>query len=382
MIDQKIGINCTGCSACLNSCPKHCIEMIENKEGFLYPQVNTEKCIKCGVCINKCPVLNERKTNKKEEIIVAFSNDEENRKNSSSGGCFSEFAKIILQESGIVFGATFDTNLCLKHIDVSKEKDLKKLQGSKYLQSEIGKSFVKAKDYLNNGKVVLYSGTPCQIAGLKYFLGKDYDNLYTISVICHGVPSKKVFNKYINQCYKKHQVQDIFFRDKTYGWKNFSMRIKLKNKKDKVIQSKKDYFMKLFLSNICLRESCYDCRFRDCFDVSDISIGDFWGVNNIRPEINDDKGISILIIRTLKGNQLLKKCEDKLTIQDNINKNDLIKFNPCIVNSVKKPTNRNEFFSKLDTLNIKDLSKKYTPKKITFNKIKNKFYSIMKKVIK
>lgn len=379
MVEEKVGKNCTGCSSCFNACPKHCIEMVENDEGFLYPKVDKSKCVQCGICLKKCPILNKENNSINEEIYVAYNNDDDERMNSSSGGCFVDFATEVLLEKGVVFGAGFDENLRLKHKPIIEKKDLINLQGSKYIQSEIGKSFTKVKEFLEDNKIVLFSGTPCQIAGLKSFLGKTYNNLYTISIVCHGVPSKNVFIKYLNQNYGNENVSKINFRDKTYGWANYSLNIELKNKKHIINLAKNDSFMKIFLSNVCLRESCYNCKFKDPQDVSDILIGDFWGVNNIKPELNDDKGISIVIIHTQRGKQLLKKCEDKLTIYSNINKSDLVKYNPCIKESVKRPNERDDFFKELNLLSIKELSDKYAPKQGVLKKIKNKIYSIIKR---
>lgn len=370
MIDKEIGIKCTGCSACYNVCPKKCITMEENEEGFLYPKVNEKECIKCNLCVKKCPVLNKEKNeNIIEKIYAAYSKDDKNRKNSSSGGCFGELSKIILNNGGVVFGASYDEDFNVVHSYVENLADLEKLKGSKYIQSNVLDNFYKAKSFLEEGRLVLFSGTPCQIAGLKKFLGKEYENLYLLSIVCHGVPSKKVFQKYLQKYKKNGKIDNFNFRDKKISWENYSLKIDFKNGKENTVLAKKDSYMRTFLSNICLRESCYDCEFKDEYDRADVTIGDFWGIDNIMPEMNDHKGISILITRTQKGEELIEKCKEGLIIKEGLPKNILVKYNPCIQQSVKRPKQRDEFFSKLEKTEFDELVDKEIPKDNILKKI-------------
>ena len=374
MIDKIIGKKCTGCSACYNVCPQHCIIMEEDATGFYYPKVDKQKCIECKLCIKKCPVLNNKPNIVGEEkIYAAYSKDAKNRENSSSGGCFGEFAKLILNKKGIVFGAAFDNDFNLRHIYITKQSELKKIQGSKYVQSYIGNSYQEVKRFLDDGKLVLFSGTPCQIAGLKSFLGKEYEKLYTISVVCHGVPSKKKKKKYLDN-YKENKLKNIYFRDKKDGWDNFNVKIELKNEQNFYIPAKKDIYMKAFLSNISLRESCYKCQFRDKCDMADITIGDFWGVNKIRPDLNDNKGISIIIARTRKGIKLIENCKNNLEIEEGIDKDEIIKFNPCIQRSVNRPKQRENFYKNIDNLSFEELVDKNLPRENFIKRVLKKVY--------
>lgn len=381
MVEEKVENKCTGCTACVNVCPQNCIQMKENSEGFYYPNVDEKKCIKCKICINKCPILNKVDNEKIEETIyAAYSNDEENRKRSSSGGCFGEIAKKLLKDNTVIFGAGYDKMLNVVHLSVETEEELYKLQGSKYVQSKIGNdTFREIKGLLEKERKVLFSGTPCQVAGLKRFLGKEYENLYTIDVICHGVPSQKVFNKYIEEYKNDGKIKDIKFRDKTNGWKESSIKIDLENKESKIISAKEDKFMKIFLSNACLRESCYKCDFKDKNCESDISIGDFWGVNHIKPELNDNKGISILFVNTKKGMKLLEQCKENLVLEKIIDKKELIKYNPCIIKSVDRPKKRDEFFKELEQRDFDTIVQYSEPKQSIIKKIIKKIYILIKR---
>ena len=369
---------CTGCSTCSNSCPYNCITMEENDEGFLYPKVDQEKCKNCKICIKKCPVLNkEDNMQEQQDIIACYSKDEYNRKISSSGGCFGEFSKKILSQNGVVFGVGYDKNLNVIHKYAKDVKELEQLQGSKYVQSNVDKIYSKVKDFLNQDIDVLFSGTPCQIAGLKSFLGKEYDNLYTIDIVCHGVPSQKLFNKYLEKYGNENMVKDVKFRDKTNGWKDSSMKIILKNGVENIKLAKKDDFIKCFLSNICLRESCYNCEFKQ--SQADITIGDFWGVNDIKPEINDNKGVSILFINTRKGKSLLESCRDSFVIEDDIKKEDVVKHNPCIEKSVKRPSKRDSFYIELNEKSIEELADEAVPKQNILKIIIKNIYLYLRK---
>lgn len=350
MIDLEIKEKCTGCSTCYNVCPKKCISMDENDEGFLYPVVDQKECIKCKMCIKKCPVLSlERNEESIEEFYVAYSKNEETRNKSSSGGCFREMAEVILNNNGVVFGAIFDNDFNVIHKYVENVSELEKLQGSKYVQSDITKTFNEVKNFLDKDRQVLFSGTPCQIAGIKKFLGKEYKNLYLISIICHGVPSRRVFQKYLKKYKKKGQIRDICFRDKSFGWEKFSMKVELKNGDKYIIPKNEDSFMKGYLSNIYLRKSCYDCQFRDTNDIADISIGDLWGIDHMKQEMNDHKGASLLIVKTIKGKKLIESCKNNIIIEGELKKEELVKYNPCIIKSVQRTKQREKFFKELNS---------------------------------
>ena len=297
---------CSGCHACVNICPKQCITMASDEEGFLYPVADKEKCVECGLCEKVCYAINPCKNENLPEVYACYNKDDAVRASSSSGGMFTLFAEHILNLNGVIFGAAFDENLIVRHICVDNKEDVHKLRTSKYVQSIVGDSYKKAKELLENGRVVLFTGTPCQINGLMSYLGKKYDNLYTQDIICHGVPSSKVWKKYLEYTEKLHgsKVDSTInpsFRAKTFGWLNFSVKINFENKTVHAETLKKDLFMRSYLSNALLRPSCYKCSSKGLQRISDVTLADFWGVNRVLPEMFDDKGTSLIFLNTEKS---------------------------------------------------------------------------------
>ncbi len=318
MIEVKKKRECCGCQACAQICPKKCIYMKEDEEGFWYPEADMQACVNCKLCEQVCPVQNtESNQNHVSGVYVTYAKDEELRQKSSSGGIFSLCADYILQQGGVVFGAAFDDAFMVHHIAVEQNADLDLLRGSKYLQSRIENTYAEAEQYLKNGRKVLFTGTACQIAGLKAYLRKEYKGLYTLDILCHGVPSPKLWRHYL-QCKMKENGSDIrkiFFRDKMLGWKKFSMKIEFLNEHRYESVFTKDDFMTLFLSNICLRPSCYHCGFKDIPRVSDVTIGDCWGIENYMPDMDDDKGTSLLVVNSEKGEELFQAFRDCILYQ-------------------------------------------------------------------
>ena len=375
MIGNMKKSECCGCGACYNICPKKAIEMIEDEEGFKYPKINEEKCVKCGLCEKICPSLNSQITSRENveiKTIGTYSNDLENRNNSSSGGIFSELARYIIEEkNGVVYGAGFDEKFKVIQQEISETKNLEKFRGSKYVQSDTLETYSEVKEYLEKGKYVLYTGTPCQIMGLKSYLRKPYDRLYTCDIICHGVPSPKVFRKYIYEMENEYQskVTSISFRNKKYGWNIFSMKIEFENGKEYIAKLTEDKFMQGFLKNIYLRPSCYKCKFSTLPRNADISIGDFWGVEKKYEEFRDDKGTSILLLNTNKGYEIFDKIKSKVYYKENCDLEFAIENNPCICGHVEETKTRKNFFKKLDEesfdkLIIKSIKKPNKIKKI------------------
>lgn len=348
MINLKYKKECCGCNACVQICPKNCINMAEDVEGFLYPQIEESICVSCGLCERVCPMLNEKKGN----FLIsyaAYANNDELRMKSSSGAIFSLCAEEVLNQQGVVFGAAFDKNFEVHHIAVDNQEDLQKLQGSKYVQSRIEETYKEVETYLKLGRIVLYSGVGCQITGLKNFLGKEYDNLYTIDVLCHGVPSPKVWRQYVNEKEKKYgsTVQNLTFRSKVKGWKNFSMELNFKNRSVYSEIFPKDEFMKLFLGNICLRPSCHDCKFKELERSSDLSIGDSWGIENYKPHMDDDKGTSVVLVHTDKGHKFFDNIKDRMLYEEA----EIDKILPPTADSrksVKMHVKRKQFFNMLE----------------------------------
>ena len=352
MIDKKIEQEpslCTGCTACYNACPISAIEMKENKEGFLYPAVDYSKCIKCGKCILICPTINHKLSNNDEsvDVYVAYNTDAKIRERSSSGGVFTLIAENILNDGGVVYGAAFDDNWNVIHKRMDNITDLDLLRGSKYVQSNLCDAYSRCLNDLNNGRQVLFSGTPCQIAGLYAFLGEPYDNLFTVDIICHGVPSPLVWRKYLAERFEVSSIKSINFRCKTNGWSNFSVKIESENKLAYEERHNEDIFMRGFLCDLYLRESCHNCRFKSVGRISDITLADAWGVEEFKPELYCKTGTSMVLIQSERGKKLLDDISKYLEIS-NVPVSVVMKYNSAVNKSVPKHKNREIFFSKLN----------------------------------
>lgn len=306
--------------------------MHEDNEGFLYPVVDDTICVDCGLCEKVCPVINQNEPRKPLKVYAAKNANEEVRLKSSSGGIFSLLAEAVIAEEGVVFGAKFDENWNVVHSWTDTKEGIAAFRGSKYVQSIVGNTYVEVREFLKQGRKVLFSGTPCQIAGLKKFLRKEYDNLLTVDVVCHGVPSPLVWQEYLKEISKGKEILKIDFRDKKIGWKNY--RVVVKGNDDIVDQPfNENIFMKGFLKNLYLRPSCYACTARSGKSGSDISIADFWGVQNYYPEFDDDKGIGLVLVNTELGSisfNHLNACSIETTYEQGLNQN------PCIERSVEK----------------------------------------------
>ena len=333
MIQIREKHQCCGCGACVQCCPKQCISMIPDEQGFLYPHVDYDSCVNCGFCEKVCPVLNIN--NKCEPIATyaAINPNEDVRIKSSSGGVFTPIAEYIIDNGGVVFGAKFNENWEVIHDFTESVDGLEAFRGSKYVQSVIGESYKKVEQFLKQGRMVLFTGTPCQNAGLKKYLQKIYNNLYTIDVICHGVPSPLVWKHYI---YNKHIVS-VNFRNKNNGWKNFSLMLS-----DGECEShRKNLYMQGFLNNLTLRQSCFCCKTKSGSSGSDLAIADYWGVKGIHPDLDDDKGVSLILVYTKRGQNLLDRLN--LFLQKS-NYQKALLSNSMIENSVKIPKGYNDFW--------------------------------------
>lgn len=350
-------IDCVGCGACANACPKNCLNMVADKSGFLRPEIQNDICVNCGACENSCPIINENKKEKNDvQAYAVYSKSDNIRISSSSGGLFYTVAKYIIENGGVVYGAAFDEKLYLSHKGVDSVEELCVLQGSKYIQSDTKLCFREIKELLTSNRTVLFCGTPCQVEGLLSYLKKPYKNLYTLDLICHGVPSPKAWQEYI-----KHQerefsskVYSASFRDKSNGWVSYSYRIKFLNNNEYLKVNFKDIYSKAFIQNISLRKSCYDCNFKTVNRNSDITIGDLWGIKNILPYISDDKGVSVAFVQSEKGKYLLEEVKDYLWLQK-ISPDLAITNNNAMVKSVCAHNFREYFFENLGKQNFKRL---------------------------
>lgn len=332
---------CCGCTACVSICPKQCIQMIEDKEGFLYPQINHSVCVDCGLCEKVCPVLHPVQAKEKPAVFAAVNNNFEVRMQSSSGGIFTLLAEQTIKKGGVVFGACFDKEWKVVHRYTETLEGLACFRGSKYVQSDMGTSFQDAKRFLGQGREVLFSGTPCQIAGLKNYLRKSYSTLLTVEVACHGVPSPKVWSNYLLD---KKNISYINFRTKSKGWKGYHVVLEYNGQKEEVPYGE-NFYMRVFLSNLSLRPSCYACSAKLGNSQSDVTIADFWGVDKIAPEIDDNNGCSLIIIHNPKILTILDALDCQLYLQS---LDKVLKYNRSIVESCCLPINRKSFFALLD----------------------------------
>lgn len=305
---------CCGCTACSQVCPKQCITMQSDNEGFSYPNVSVNSCIECGRCKIACPILHHDGGNTPNHVLAEKNKDEKIRSTSSSGGVFYEIAKKLIQNGGVVYGCAMDENMVARHICVESIEDLDKLKSSKYVQSDMGNTMSEIKKRLIAKEKVMFSGTPCQVAGLKKYLGKEYENLLVVDVLCHGVPSPKLFADYLNFLslqYKGGKPVSVNFRNKQRGWKRLYMEVKFDNGKRHYTYSGYDRYEGMFLNNLSLRPSCYECKFTKAERFGDITLGDFWGIGKQYPDWDDDKGISVVMLNTEKGEKFWKSVADR-----------------------------------------------------------------------
>lgn len=305
---------CCGCAVCSDVCPTGCISMKADEEGFWYPQKDYDFCIQCGQCEDVCPMKRKSLEIIDDTEISAYAvrtKDERLRKRSSSGGVFGMLAKKILGEGGLVFGAAFSDDLSVKHIAVDNENDLRKLLGSKYVQSDTEGCYCAAKAALTQGKEVLFSGTPCQNAALLRFLRGRPENLFCVDLVCHGVPSPAVWQDYLQHRSSGAGSRPISgsFRDKAKGWRDFSLRLNFENGMTYRQSLAKDPYLRLFLGDVILRPACYACRFKDGNFSSDLTLADFWGIRRFSSKLNDDTGVSLVLAHSYKGKRMLEQLQ-------------------------------------------------------------------------
>jgi len=375
---------CSGCYACAEICPQKCIDMVCDGEGFWYPAVDKTQCIDCGLCEKSCPILSPQDAQSGGISTYATVNKEDSvRTKSSSGGVFTLLASYVLSKNGIVFGASFDKDFNVVHRYIESAEELDLLRGSKYVQSKIANAYSDAKAFLKSDRLVLFSGTPCQIEGLLSYLGKPYDNLITQDIICHGVPSPSVWQKYITHQESKAggaKVHSVSFRSKNTGWKQYSMSLTFDNGTEYQVEHGNDPMMNAFLKNLCLRPSCYECSFKKESRKSDITLADFWGVKNLLPEMDDDKGTSLVIIQSEKGQQFFDIIKDS-TVFKKTEPNASLLYNSSIIKSAHLPKRRKAFMKKVSSDNFAEIQKKYSNPTLT-EKIKSFILRVLRKIKK
>lgn len=353
--------DCCGCGVCREVCPVNAITLNVDKTGFYYPVFDDDICIDCGLCEKKCPVIHSNNiiNTKQPSFWGGFNKDENIRENSSSGGMFSVFAKSVLQNNGIVVGAVFDREFGVHHVCISTEVELARIRGSKYVESSLFDVWPVMISYLKQGKYLLFSGTPCQIAAAKSICQKWVSQIVFIEVICFGVPSSLFFRSYLEWRERKAHVRTIDFKFRYKKYKNDRQVLKqIGDTKSVYYDHGRDPYMKAFYRKLSLRPSCYACRFKGFPRHADITLGDFWGIESRCPEFDHQKGVSLVIVNTDKGESLLQQIRDNLSIKE-FDKDFAIKKNPMVMESAKEPEKRDNFWKDFNRVKLKKLFMKY-----------------------
>lgn len=376
MIDIKDKRMCCGCSACVQVCPAECIHWHEDAEGFSYPVVDLPMCLHCDKCEDVCPMIHPLKPTEPEAIAGASNPEEDIRMASSSGGIFSMLADSVLADGGVVFGAAFDDEWVTHHVMAENTEQLAALRGSKYLQSCMGDSIKETERILREGRRVLFSGTSCQIAGLRKVVGR-HPGLLAVDVVCHSIPSPKVWRQYLTETAEAKGVvpagiSSVSFRDKRFGWKDFSVVIKASEGggEEEVLSqpSRENAYMRGFLKGLYSRPACSNCPAKKFASGADITIADFWGVEEFYPGNDDDRGITLVFTLTDKGHEALEKLGAE-TFSATLEQ--AMAHNPRITDPAEPHPKRDEFFSNLGIIPVEEMVWKYA-KPTLYGKIKNK----------
>lgn len=354
--------NCCGCTACAAVCPKSCISMEEDSEGFLYPVADEKKCIHCGACNQVCPIENPTDEVKgTQKAYLVQHTDNQIRLESSAGGAFTAVASVVLKKGGVVFGAAYHDLFQVEHTFVESEEELIRFRNSKYVQSSMGDCFGKAKAFLQQGRWVCFSGTPCQIEGLAKYLGRNYENLLLVDVVCHGVPSPLIWNKYL-QCQRVNEQKpdNIRFRDKYYGYQYSTMSFIQNGENIYHAGPQMDPMLRAFFSDICDRPVCYKCPFKKRYRVSDMTIWDCFSVYDFDQSMDDDKGTTRVLCHTKKGVEILDEAASFINRRE-VSAERLVKGVKEMVQSVDKNPRREQFFIDAQELSGAALFEKYYP---------------------
>lgn len=346
--------DCTGCAACMNCCHTGCISMQRDEEGFLHPVIDHSKCTNCSTCTIACPVLTPPRLlqNDTPTCYAAWSKNPEIRFESTSGGVFTHLAKTILNQGGCVVGARYREDCLVEHTMISSDTELGALRQSKYVQSEIGLVYQDIRSQLNKKTPVLFMGTPCQCAGLRSFLKINFKNLYLCDFICRGVNSPTVYLSYLHDLEKKYlsRVRRVWFKNKTFGWNNFCTKIVFENGEEYLADRETDPFMLGYIKsqlNLYIRPSCYDCKFKGMNRHTDITLGDFWGVEKLISGIDCTNGVSLVILHSDKGKRLFQDSSSELLCYA-VEVSQALRQNVCAVQSVEQTGDRKRFFAELN----------------------------------
>lgn len=372
MIEVTEKQNCCGCTACVAVCPKNCIEMKEDIEGFLYPEVNQSNCIHCNACDRVCPILNVKEKKPFEQIAYIVQNkDKEILRESTAGGAFTSIAEYVIRQGGVVCGVSIDENYRVKHIFAESKDELGRFRNSKYVQSDINGAYQKVKEYLAKGRLVCFSGTPCQVEGLLHYLNKEYENLITVDVVCRAVPSPGVWKKYIEyEKQKNGKIRSVRFRDKSLGYQYSTMEIKMEDGRVARGGIESQTWLRMFFSGMIIRPSCTRCEFRNQYRNSDFTIWDCFNSYKIDKSFNEDVGTTRILLHTDKAVSVFNKISSTF-VAKRITIEEAVSGVKEMVESPASCSNRNTFFEDFNTMGMGDLITKYYPETVKVQIKKN-----------
>ena len=358
--------DCTGCSSCACGCPVECISMNPDGKGFVYPFVDRDLCLQCGNCESTCPVLNKDRFHAPADSVFygCKNSDDSIRLASSSGGFFHELAASVIDEGGIVFGARFSDDFkTVFHAGAATMDEVRPMMVSKYVQSDTGQSFTEVEDSLKDGRRVLFTGTPCQVAGLKSFLGGEHDNLILAEIVCHGVPSRKVWDIYLSGLENEYGGKATFvtFREKSGSWRQSDFRVEFDNGRSFSQPNKDNPYMKSFLRNLNLRDSCTNCKFKRFASGADITMGDFWGCTELGSGYSDDTGISVIALHSDKGRHCFDAVRERLKDIVSISESSAYVFNESYSASSAANDGSDSFFERIGKEPISSLIDEMVP---------------------
>lgn len=388
MINITDKAKCTGCSACINICPKNAITFESDFAGYVYPKVNSANCVDCSLCEKVCPILNlvdVEKNYEEPKVKAAWNLDESIRINSTSGGVFSALADKFIDDGGFVVGATYTDTLEIKHTIICSKSEIKSLRQSKYAQSDLGDIFKQIKDILNADKKLMFCGSPCQVAGLKNYLGKDYDNLLLVDFICRGIISQKIYRNYLESVerHTNSSITKVHFKNKDFGWNRFSTKLSLENgdfyHKDRYTD---EYMIGYLKYNLYLRPCCHDCRFKTLPRISDISLGDFWGIGNSDKKLDNDMGTSVVLINSGKGEKAFSMLDEMLFSTDSTIE-QVTKGNACLLNIAPRGEYSDYFYKNFEKFDFIELINKIEKKALWDRKdlsLKDRLYLIKERI--
>jgi len=376
MIDITDKGQCTGCTACMSICPKHCITMQFDNEGYKYPVADGDLCVNCGVCERVCPLHKKNDFDDFQTLAFAVqAKNEKIRMESSSGGAFSVLAEFIIKKGGIVYGGAYDDKFSVCHQRIDSIDGLAKLRGSKYLQSDLNNVYISISKDLENGYEVMFSGTPCQVAGLKSFISAKKNNLlWTVDLVCHGIPSPQFWNKFLDYHRKKSgEIKYISFRDKHYGYAGSTMAMGFSNGNIRYMDREIQFFKKLFFEDINTRPSCFQCCFKTIKRISDFTIYDCWHVNEVDKSMDDDKGTTWLLIQSKRGRHFFEDVKCNLKYKESSIDKAISLDGFFAIHCTTPNSRRDDFFKDMHLMDMEDLIKKYFPmtlRKRTVNLLK------------